>query len=174
MIAACSCGSVELEASGAPIASTVCYCDDCQKGSRHIESLPNATPVLDPDGGTSYVVYRKDRVRCSRGASLLKVHKISSASTTNRVLASCCNSAMLLNFDDSKHWVDLYTARLQGSPPPVQMRLCTKFRPAGGGGIPNDVPSYPMWSPGLLGKLLVARLAMLLNGRKVESLPPRR
>jgi hypothetical protein len=75
-IAACSCGSVELEASGVPITSVVCYCDDCQKGSRHIESLPNAAPVLDPDGGTAYIVYRKDRIRCSRGAALLQSYKI--------------------------------------------------------------------------------------------------
>ena len=80
---------------------------------------------------------------------------------------------MLLNFDDGKHWVDVYRARLRGEPPPVQMRVCTKFW-AGPDEIPNDVPSYPMWSPKLLGKLLVARFAMLLNGGKVEPLPPRR
>jgi len=62
MTASCSCGSVELEAVGAPIASVVCYCDDCQEGSRQIEALPNARPVQDPDGGTAYVLYRKDRV----------------------------------------------------------------------------------------------------------------
>jgi hypothetical protein len=33
MAASCACGSVELEASGAPITSVVCYCDDCQEGS---------------------------------------------------------------------------------------------------------------------------------------------
>jgi hypothetical protein len=161
-IAACSCGSVELEASGAPITSVVCYCDDCQKGSRDIESLPNAAPVLDPDGGTAYIVYRKDRIRCSRGAALLKSHKIRVESVTNRVFAACCNSAMFLNFDDSKHWVDVYRARLRGQAPPVQMRLCTKFRRAADE-IPNDVPNHPMWSFRLLAKLLIAGLAMRLT-----------
>jgi hypothetical protein len=161
-IAACACGSVELEASGIPITSVVCYCDDCQKGSRHIESLPNAAPVLDSDGGTAYIVYRKDRIRCSRGATLLKSHKIRAESVTNRVFATCCNSAMFLNFDDSKHWVDVYRARLRGAAPPVQMRLCTKFRRAAGE-IPNDAPSYPKWSRKFLAKLLVARLAMQLT-----------
>jgi hypothetical protein len=47
----CSCGSVELECIGAPITSVVCYCDDCQEGSRQIEALPNARPAQDPDGG---------------------------------------------------------------------------------------------------------------------------
>jgi hypothetical protein len=161
-IATCACGSVELEASGIPITSVVCYCDDCQKGSRHIESLPNAVPVLDSDGGTAYIVYRKDRIRCSRGATLLKSHKIRAESVTNRVFATCCNSAMFLNFDDSKHWVDVYRARLRGAAPPVQMRLCTKFRRAAGE-IPNDAPSYPKWSRKFLAKLLVARLAMQLT-----------
>jgi hypothetical protein len=161
-IAACSCGSVELEASGTPITSVVCYCDDCQKGSRHIESLPNAAPVLDPDGGTAYIVYRKDRIRCSRGAALLRSYKIRAESVTNRVFATCCNSAMFLNFDDSKHWVDVYRARLRGAAPPIQMRVCTKFRLATGE-VPGDAPNYPMWSFRFLAKLLVARLAMQLT-----------
>jgi hypothetical protein len=75
MMAACSCGSVELKALGAPIASNVCYCDDCQHGSRQIEGLPNAGAVLDPDGGTAYILYRKDRIECSKGAALLKGSK---------------------------------------------------------------------------------------------------
>jgi hypothetical protein len=161
-IAACACGSVELEASGIPITSVVCYCDDCQKGSGHIESLPNAAPVLDPDGGTAYIVYRKDRIRCSRGAALLQSYKIRAESVTNRVFAACCNSAMFLNFDDSKHWVDVYRGRLLGEAPPVQMRLCTKFRRAAGE-IPHDAPNHPMWSFRLLSKLLIARLAMRLT-----------
>src|SRR5260370_34280610 len=99
--ASCACGSVAFEAIGAPITSVVCYCDDCQEGSRQIEALPNARPVRDPDGGTAYSVYRKDRVKCSRGALLLKSHKIREKSATNRVIATCCNSAMFLNFDDA-------------------------------------------------------------------------
>jgi hypothetical protein len=161
-IATCACGSVELEASGVPITSVVCYCDDCQEGSRHIESLPNAAPVLDPDGGTAYIVYRKDRIKCSRGAAVLHSYKIRAESVTNRVFAACCNSAMFLNFDDGKHWVDVYRGRLLGEAPPVQMRLCTKFRRAASE-IPNDAPSHPMWSFRLMSKLLVARLAMQLT-----------
>ena len=42
MTATCACGRVELEAFGKPIVSTVCYCDDCQKGADQIEALPNA------------------------------------------------------------------------------------------------------------------------------------
>src|ERR1700730_12987205 len=162
MTASCSCGSVELEAVGAPIASVVCYCDDCQEGSRQIEALPNARPVQDPDGGTAYVLYRKDRVKCARGALLLKSHKIREKSATNRVVATCCNSPMLLNFDDGKHWVDVYWARFQGDVPPLQMRICTKFKPENGD-VRSDVPSYSSYPLKFLAKLLAARIAMLLH-----------
>ena len=162
MTARCSCGSVELEAIGAPIVSAVCYCDDCQEGARLVEAFPNAPPVRDPDGGSAYLVYRKDRVQFSRGAQFLRGHKIREKSATNRVVATCCNSAMLLNFDDGKHWVDIYRARIQGEIPPLEMRICTKFK-AESGEVPNDVPSYSTFPLRFLAKLLAARIAMLLD-----------
>lgn len=160
--ARCSCGGVELEAIGAPITSVACYCDDCQEGSRQIEALPNARPVRDPDGGIAYVLYRKDRVECSRGVQFLQRCKITEKLATNRVVATCCNSAMFMNFDDSKHWVPVYRASLQGDAPPLEMRVQTKFKPAGSD-LPNDVPSYPAWPLKFMAKLVAARIAMLLR-----------
>jgi hypothetical protein len=160
--ASCSCGSVELEAIAAPIASVVCYCDDCQEGSRRIEALPHARPVRDPDGGTAYILYRKDRVKCSAGALLLKSHEIREDSATNRVVATCCNSAMFLGFDDTRHWVSMYRARFRGDVPPLEMRICTKFKPENGD-LPSDVPSYRGFPLRFLAKLLAARIAMLLR-----------
>ena len=74
--ARCSCGSVEIEAFGTPITSLVCYCDSCQKGSHQLEALTGAGPILDSDGGTGYVSYRKDRVRYAKGAELLKGYQV--------------------------------------------------------------------------------------------------
>lgn len=161
-IARCSCGSVELEASGAPIVCTVCYCDDCQKGGRQIEALPNARPVLDPDGGTAHLLYRKDRVRCSKGALLMKGYKIKDGSASSRVVATCCNSAMMLKFDDSRHWVSMFRARFQGDIPPLQMRVQTKFKP-GNSDLPNDVPSYPTYPLKFVAKLVAAKIAMVFH-----------
>lgn len=127
-IVRCSCGSVELEAIGAPIMSTACYCDDCQEGARQIEALPNARPVRDPDGGTAYLLYRKDRIECSRGAQFLQDYKITEKSGTKRVVATCCNSAMFLSFEKG-HWFSVYRARFQGDVPPLQMRVQTKSSP---------------------------------------------
>ena len=160
-IARCACGSVELEAIGAPILSAACHCDDCQEGARQIESLPNARPVLDPHGGSAYLLYRKDRMNCSKGAEHLRDYKIKSESPTRRVVASCCNSAMFLDFQKG-HWFSAYRARFEGDVPPLQMRIQTKFKPKDRQ-IPNDVPSYPTYPIRFIAKLMSARVAMLLR-----------
>lgn len=162
MIARCVCGSVEYEATGEPILGVACYCDDCQEGARRIEALPGAPPVRDPDGVVAYILYRKDRVRCTKGGDRLQSHKLREKTDTNRVVATCCNSAMVMSFDDSKHWVPIYRGRVQGTPPPIDMRICTKFAPDVAA-IPRDVPTYPGFSVRFIWKLLGARLAMLLG-----------
>ncbi len=159
--ALCSCGSVELEAVGAPITSAVCYCESCQEGSRQIGALPNGRPVCDPDGGTEMVLYRKDRVEFSRGFRLLRGYKITDESSTNRVVATCCGSAMYLHFEKG-HWFSVYRAALRGDVPPLEMRVHTKFRPAGSD-LPNDVPSSPAYELKLMAQLFAAWIAMLLR-----------
>jgi hypothetical protein len=160
--ARCACGSVELEASGTPMTSAVCYCDTCQEGSRQIEAMTNAPPVLGPDGGTAYVLYRKDRITCTTGAELLRGRKLEERSTTSRVVATCCNSAMFMRFDDAKHWVPVYRARFAGDIPPVQWRICTKFKPEHAV-IPADAPSAEMYPGGFLWTLLSSKLAMVFG-----------
>ena len=160
-IARCACGNVVLEAVGPPIVSAACYCDDCQEGARQIEALPNAQPVLGPDGGTEYLLFRKDRIKCAKGDGQLRDHKLRSGSPTRRVVASCCNSAMFLDFRKG-HWLSVYRARFEAGAPPVQMRIQTKFRPENRG-IPRDVPSYPKVPFTLIAKLLAARVAMALH-----------
>jgi hypothetical protein len=157
--ARCSCGNVEIETLGAPIASVVCYCDTCQAGSRRIEALTNAAPILGPDGGTAYILFRKDRVRYAKGAELLKGYKVDQNLATNRVVATCCSSAMFMRLDDAMHWVPVYRGRFQTDVPPLQWRICTKFKPTNAE-IPTDVPSSPMYPAGLMWKLLTSRLSM--------------
>ncbi|MES2073811.1 MAG: hypothetical protein V4488_25885 [Pseudomonadota bacterium] len=160
--ASCQCGQVAFKAFGTPITSAVCYCADCQAGSRHIETLANAPVVQDRDGGTAYLVFRKDRVTAIRGASLLKGYKLREKSATNRVVATCCNSAMMLNFDDSKHWVSMYRARFQGDILPIQMRICTSSKP-GKEELPSDVPSFSSYPLRFIARLIAARIAMLFH-----------
>jgi hypothetical protein len=161
-IAHCACGKVEIEALGAPIASTVCYCDTCQQGSCQIEALANAAPILGQDGGTAYILYRKDRIKYSKGKELLKEYKIDEKSTTSRVVATCCNSAMVMRLNDAMHWVPIYQGRFHEDMPPLQWRICTKFKPANAE-IPNDVPISKMYPPGLMWKLLTSKIAMVFG-----------
>ena len=162
LTARCACGKVEMRAIGAPVARAICYCDDCQAAGRQIEALPGAQPVLDADGGSNFIVYRKDRYSCTQGAEHLQNHKLKDASPTKRVVAACCNSAMYIGFDDAKHWVSAYRARFEAGPGPVQVRMCTKFKPEGVT-LPADVPNHAGYPPGFLFKLLGARVAMLFG-----------
>lgn len=158
----CACGRVELETRGKPILCAACYCDDCQEAGRRIEALPGAKPVKGPDGGTEYVVYRKDRVRYTKGEDLLQRQKLRDGSATNRWVASCCNSAMSVNFDDAKFWVDVYRLRLTGDKPRLEMRVSTRFKPEGAT-LPSDVPQYPSYPFTFIARLLGARFAMMFS-----------
>jgi hypothetical protein len=157
----CSCGSVEFEATGAPITSVVCYCDSCQEGSRQIEALPNGRSVCDSDGGTAYALYRKDRVEYSKGTTLLRGYKLREESSTKRVVAACCNSPMFLEFEKG-HWLSIYRTALRGDLPSLDVRVHTKSKPAGSD-LPNDVPSYPGYSAKFMAKLFAAWIAMVLR-----------
>lgn len=162
LTAACACGGVEIATTGAPITGVVCYCEDCQAGSRQVEALAGAPPAADPDGGSAYILFRKDRVATSKGAALLKDYKLREKSATNRVVATCCNSAMFLGFDDSRFWVSMYRARFRGEIPPSRMRVCTRSRSAGTR-IPDDVPAYRGFPIRFLATIFAAWLPMLLR-----------
>lgn len=158
----CACGRVQLEARGEPILCAACYCDDCQEAGRRIEALPGAPSVKGADGSTEYVVYRKDRVRYTQGRELLQRQKLRERSPTNRWVAACCHSAMSVDFDDAKFWVDVYRTRLTDEKPPVEMRVSTRFKPEGAA-LPSDVPHYPGYPFTFIARLIGARFAMLLG-----------
>ena len=109
--AVCKCGKVELEARGTPIVATVCHCSGCKEAGRILQSLPEAPRVLDADDGTSFVLYRKDRVDCVKGCEFLREHRLSDTTPTRRVIATCCNSFMFLDFTKG-HWITIVRDRL--------------------------------------------------------------
>jgi hypothetical protein len=161
MLLSCSCGKVKCQATGAPIATIACGCDDCQAGSRQIEALPHAPTIRDADGATEYVLYRKDRLECINGRDLLQDLRLREKSPTKRVVASCCNSALYLDFEKG-HWLSVYRSRFTGTTPPLQMRIQTRTRPAAAS-APSDVPSHPGFPLSLIAKILFARVAMMLS-----------
>jgi len=161
MLVRCSCGQVEIEGRGKPILSDICYCDDCQKASRQLESLGAARRLVGEDGGTSYILYRKDKVDFLKGKELLRDYRLEGEASTKRVVASCCNSAIYLEYEKG-HWFSLYRDRFVGLTPPVQMRVQTRHKPEGVL-LPQDAPSFKGFPPRFIVKLLWARLTMLLK-----------
>ena len=157
----CRCGKVKLEAIGRPILTASCYCASCQEAGSRFERLPSAAPVLNPDGGTDYVLYRKDRVQCVTGQEYLEEHRLKSDSPTRRVIATCCNSGMFLDFTKG-HWLTMYRNRFPAGAPPLEMRVMTQDR-RDGVALADDLPNYDGHSGKFMLRLIAAWIAMGLR-----------
>jgi hypothetical protein len=167
--ATCRCGLVGLRLERPPIVHTACYCRSCQEAGQLIGELPDASPVLGLDGGTDYVLFRKDRVECVRGGEHLQELRLKPTSPTRRMVARCCNSAMYLDFTKG-HWLTVYRGRIAGPVAPLQMRVMTAEKPEGVV-LPGDVPQYPAHAGKLMGKLLAAWAAMGFRVPVVKGVP---
>ena len=163
--ASCACGQVRLEAVGAPILSAVCYCESCRTAARAFEQVPGAPAVLDAGGGVAYCLFRKDRVTITQGADHLREHRLTPKSATRRVVATCCNAPMFLDFT-SGHWLSLYRGRLRGDAPPLEMGVMAKDWPAGAAPL-GGLPTYPAHPARFMVRLLTAWAAMGFRRPKV-------
>lgn len=163
----CTCGQVALKVQGRPILSAECLCADCQKAGACLQSLPGAPPLLDANGATRFVLYRKDRVCCEKGQERLREHRLSVKSPTRRVIAICCNTPMFLEFTNG-HWLSVYgnlwPARTL---PPLEIRTMTRSRPEGVV-LPDDVPNPRTHTVRFFAKLLEAWAAMRFRAPKVD------
>lgn len=163
----CLCGQVVLEAADAPIVTAVCHCTSCRTARERIEALPGAPGMAEDDGGTAFVLYRKDRVRCIAGAELLREYRLTPTAKTRRVLAHCCNAPMFLEFEKG-HWLSLYRQRFAASDrPALEMRVMTGDRRAGFE-RKDDMPSYASHSGRFMWKLLSAWIAMGFRAPKID------
>ena len=154
----CRCGKVVFHAAGRPLLAASCYCNSCQRAGQEFEKLTPAPRLQDADGGTQAVLYRKDRVRCKTGMEYLKEFRLKPDSPTRRVIASCCNSPMFLDFTRG-HWVSIYRGRFNGDAPPMEMRVMTRERP-GDVTLPDDVPNHDGHSGRFLLTLVLTWIAM--------------
>jgi hypothetical protein len=159
----CSCGRVEFEGTGEPLATLACYCDDCQSAAKQIDALsPAGHSGLRADGGSVSVCFRKDRVHCVRGSELLVPHKLRPRSPTTRLLASCCNSNMSTQFDN---WFPMAALRTHSvNVDSVRPEICinTRFAPDPHK-ISYDVPRSARVPGGFLLKLLAATAQLALQ-----------
>jgi hypothetical protein len=165
----CRCGKVELQIVGAPIFRGICYCASCQEAGRLYQAMADADPVLAEDGGTDYVLYRKDRIRCIHGGALFEERRLKPDSPTRRMYARCCNTAMFLDFTKG-HWVTVYRGRLPIDTAPPTLRMMTARRPEGVI-LPDDMPNYPGHSGKFMLKLLLAWLTMGFRRPAIDGVP---
>lgn len=166
-IACCKCGNVSLELRDTPIMTAACYCDDCQRANKHLEALPDAPAIAEADGGTHFILYRKDRVQCQRGQEYLREYRHSPDSQTRRVFATCCNSAMFLEFTKG-HWLSMYTNRLDSADrPPLDVRTMTMYRRPDVE-FSDNIPSPKKHTVWFMWKLLSAWVAMGFRTPKID------
>jgi hypothetical protein len=168
-LAPCRCGKVELEIVGDPILRGICYCASCQEAGRLYRAAPGADSGLAGDGGSDYVLYRKDRVRCVRGGELLEERRLKPDSPTRRMYARCCNTAMFVDFTKG-HWLTVYRGRVPNNIPSPTMRVMTAERPEGVI-LPDDIANYPGRSGKFMLKLLGAWMAMGFRRPAVDGVP---
>jgi len=162
----CACGQVHLEVQGPPIVNAECCCNSCRAAGARLQALPSAPPVVDANGATRFVLYRKDRVDFTKGAALLKEFRLSPESKTRRVVATCCNTPVFLEFQ-SGHWLSLYGCIWpDGTLPALEMRTMTMDLPDGTA-LPDDVPNATRQSFSFMFKLLGAWVAMGFKVPKV-------
>lgn len=162
----CQCGQVRIEAQSSPITSTECHCNSCREAAVRLCALPAAPAFQAPNGGTRFVLYRKDRVRFVAGHEQLREFRLAPGAGTRRVVATCCSTPVFLEFAGG-HWLSLYgclwpTASL----PRLEERTMTgdlddKSR------LTDEVPNQKRQSIAFFVKLLRAWVAMGFHSPKI-------
>ncbi len=166
--ASCPCGTVSLELVGKPIVAATCYCHSCQAAGHAFEALPGAPAVVGADGGTPYVLVRKDRLTWLSGWDQLDEHRLTTESPTRRLVARCCNAPIALEFTKG-HWLSVYSARIpEGQRPAAEMRTIVGDRPEGVE-LPDDIPNYRSPSGKFMWRLLTAWAAMGFRAPTIEA-----
>jgi hypothetical protein len=128
---ACACGQFHVELIGEPFISTECHCSSCRSAAGRLAALPPAYPMANASGGIPYVLYRKDRVRFPDGTAALAEFRLRDKTPTRRVLTTCCNTPIFLEFEDG-HWLSLFAGLWpEDQRPALQIRTQTGDVPEG-------------------------------------------
>ncbi|HEV7312142.1 hypothetical protein [Sphingopyxis sp.] len=166
--ASCQCGTVALELTGKPIMAATCYCHSCQTAGHGFEAVPGAPAVVGADGGTPYLLVRKDRLLWLSGADRLEEHRLKPDSPTRRFVARCCNTPIALEFTKG-HWLSIYSGRIpEDQRPAAEMRTIVGDRPEGVE-LPDDIPNYRTPSGKFMWRLLTAWAAMGFRAPAIEA-----
>lgn len=163
---ACSCGNVRLAVTGRPIITAECHCNSCREAGAHFARMDGAPDFRSPNGGTPFVMMRKDRVAIVAGGHYLKAFHLGE-STTRRVVATCCNTPVFLEFKGG-HWLSLYSSIWPGGAiPAIKLRTMTSDL-ADPAILDHAVPAGGRHTLGFYARLLGAWIAMGFRTPRVE------
>lgn len=166
----CTCGRFRLEVTRTPIIAAECHCTSCRTAAARLRALPGAPAFQEPDGSTRFVLYRKDRVRFSAGAETLRELRLTPQSKTRRLVASCCNTPIAIEFAGG-HWLSLY-ANLwpDATRPTPALRTRTQDRDDGAV-LSKDIPGGALATTKFFASLLGAWVAMGFRAPKLDVYP---
>ncbi|VVT17362.1 conserved hypothetical protein [Roseovarius sp. EC-HK134] len=165
---ACKCGQTRLEVEGKPIKSVECCCTSCREAADRMQRLEGAPRTVTDHGTTPFVMYRKDRVRFLAGADTLAGFRLSPEASSRRVIATCCNTPVYLEFKGG-HWLSFYSGLWPaGTKPAPTMRTMTSDLPEGST-LPDDIPNAKKHSLGFFAKLFGAWVAMGFRSPKTPN-----
>lgn len=163
---ACACGKFHLEVDDEPFITAECHCNSCRTAAQRLSKLPPSRVMTATNGGVPYVLYRKDRVRFPDGTGALTSFKLSDKTPTRRILTTCCNTPVFLEFQGA-HWLSIFAGMWpEAQRPAMQIRTQTGDVPAGTT-LDSRLPSGGMVTAGFYGKLLGAWIAMGLKTPKI-------
>lgn len=155
----CVCGQVRLEVHEQPILSAECLCTSCRTAGAQLAARPGAPSFQTSLGGTPYVLYRKDRVRFLSGQEHLREHRLQPGAGTRRVVATCCNTPIFLEFEKG-HWLSLYASLWpEAARPVIELRTMAGDLPEDTS-LPDDVPNARSHTASFMFKLLGAWVRM--------------
>ncbi len=153
----CGCGTVTLEVEEPPILAAECHCTSCRTAGQQLEAL-GCRSVLAPNGGTHFVVQRKDRILLASGGDELAAFRLTPDAATQRVIARCCRTPMYLEFSGG-HWLSLYAGLWPLEAPAPEVRTMTRDAPPGTA-LPDDIPNARTHTASFMGRLLWAWVRM--------------
>lgn len=105
------------------------------------------------------MLYRKDRVRFVSGQTHLKALRLRPDATTRRVVASCCNTPVFLEFEKG-HWLSVYASLWpEATRPAIELRTMAGDLPEGTS-LPDDVPNARSHTASFMFRLLGAWVRM--------------
>ena len=97
----------------------------------------------------------------------MREYRLTPASKTRRVVATCCNAPIFLEFSGG-HWLSIYKDRFaKADQPALDMRTMTRDRRPGVE-FTDGLPSYKTHSGRFMWKLLTAWAAMGFRAPKID------